>query len=342
MKLVIDWGVSAFFGWGVYGLNLAFELSRDPTIEARMAMPMDPNKIGVDALRVRALLPFVARSNEGPPPSDAPWLHALGNEFMPEQPPGARIGVIFFEAPLSPAGVERAKAYDLIVTGSSWNENVLNAVGITHTRTIIQGVDRSLFFPAPKRNLFPDRFLIFSGGKAEPRKGQDIVVAAFRIFAQRHREAMLVTAWHSPWPQLARGMDLDLSALADRVIDAGQLPNGLMAPIYRECDVALFPNRAEGGTNLVAMECLACGVPTILSDNTGHRDLLRMGLGYRLRQKPSEIWSEWGESDVEEVVEALEWAFQNANAPRLPVQLPQWSELTNSLVQLARDVYKCA
>jgi glycosyltransferase involved in cell wall biosynthesis len=341
MKLVIDWGVSAFFGWGVYGLNLALELSCDPTIESRATMPMDPDKLGVDALRVRALLPFLARSNEGPPPSDAPLLHALGNEFMSEQPPGARIGVIFFESPLSPAAVERAKGYDLIVTGSSWNEEVLNAAGISRTRTILQGVDRSLFFPSPKRNLFPGRFLIFSGGKAEPRKGQDIVVAAFRIFAQRHPEAMLVTAWHSPWPQLARGMDLDLSAFADRVIDAGQLPNGVMAPVYRECDVALFPNRAEGGTNLVAMECLACGIPAILSDNTGHRDLLRMGLGYRLSQKPSAFWSEWGESDVEEVVEALEAAFRNRNSLQKIVGLPQWSALTKDLVQIVRDVYKC-
>jgi glycosyltransferase involved in cell wall biosynthesis len=340
MKLVIDWGVSAFFGWGVYGLNLALELSRDPTVEARCPGPIDPRQIGVDALRIRALGPFLARSSQGAPASDAAWLHALGNEFMGERPPGARVGVIFFEAPLSSAAIERAKGYDLIITGSSWNEEVLNAHGITKTRTILQGVDRSLFFPAPKRNLFPDRFLIFSGGKAEPRKGQDIVVTAFRIFAQRHPEAMLVTAWHSPWPQLAQGMDLDLSRFADRVIDAGQLPNGLMAPVYRECDVALFTNRAEGGTNLVAMECLACGVPTILSGNTGHRDLLRMGLGTRLSQKPSAFWSEWGESDVEEVVEALEVALRNRNAPRKITGLPQWSDLTRDLLEVVRNAYE--
>ena len=121
--------------------------------------------------------------------------------------------------------------------------------------------------------------------------------------------------------------------------DAGALPNGVMAPVYRECDVALFPNRAEGGTNLVAMECLACGVPTILSDNTGHRDLLRMGFGQRLSQKPSAVWSEWGESDVEEVVETLEWAFRNANSTAEVPQLPQWAETTDALMQLVRDVY---
>jgi glycosyltransferase involved in cell wall biosynthesis len=341
MELVIDWMVSAFFGWGVYGVNLALELSRDPTIDARAASPIDPNTLGVDALRMRALTPFLTRTEQGPPSGNAAWLHALGNEFRLERPPGARIGVIFFEAPLSPTAIERARGYDLIITASTWNEQVLQAAGINHVRTILQGVDRSLFFPAPRRNLFPDRFVIFSGGKAEPRKGQDIVVAAFRIFARRYPEALLVTAWRSSWPQLSSGMDLDLTAFADSVVDIGQLPNGAMAAIYRECDVALFPSRAEGGTNLVAMECLACGVPTILSDNTGHRDLLRMGFGYRLIQKPSAFWSEWGESDVEAVVEALEEAYRKANRPTEAAKLPQWSDVTASLMPLVRDVYGC-
>ncbi|HEX4077770.1 MAG TPA: hypothetical protein VHX61_02700 [Rhizomicrobium sp.] len=42
MKLVFDWDVSAWFDWGVYGLNLALELSRDPAIEARTIRPLDP------------------------------------------------------------------------------------------------------------------------------------------------------------------------------------------------------------------------------------------------------------------------------------------------------------
>jgi glycosyltransferase involved in cell wall biosynthesis len=339
MKLVFDWDVSAYYGWGVYGLNLGLELSHDPTIEASTTRPIDSRKIGTDALRLAALAPLIARSNQGISRMNAAWLHAMANNLLPQRPAHAHMGVTFFELPLPPEAIERAKGFDVIVTGSSWNQEILNEAGYADTRLILQGVDRSLFHPAPKRNLFPGRFLIFSGGKAEPRKGQDIVVAAFRIFARHHPEAMLVTAWHSFWPEFSRGMDLDLSEFPGRVIDVGSLPNGVMAPIYRECDVALFPNRAEGGTNLVAMECLACGVPTILSDNTGHRDLLRMGFGYRLSQKPCEIWSEWGESDVEEVVEALEWALRNAQAPRNAAELPQWSEAAAALVQTARDVY---
>ncbi|HEX3432120.1 MAG TPA: glycosyltransferase family 4 protein [Rhizomicrobium sp.] len=339
MQVVLDWEISAFFGWGVYGLNLGLELPRYPDIAARTAMPLDSRQIGVDALRLRVLAPILARSNAGAPAHDAVWLHALGNEFRHDRIGQARIGIAFFEAPLSAGAIERAKRYEFIVTGSSWNESVLRAAGLKNIRTILQGVDRSLFFPGPKRNLFPGCFLIFSGGKAEPRKGQDIVVAAFRIFARRHKEAMLVTAWHSPWPDLARGMDLDLSEFAGRVIDVGPLPNVVMGPIYRECDVGLFPNRAEGGTNLVAMECLACGVPAILSDNTGHRDLLRMGFGHPLRQRPGAAWSEWGESDVEDVVEALEHVYANPQAHKKTPELPQWSDSTDALVRLVRYVH---
>ena len=48
-----------------------------------------------------------------------------------------------------------------------------------------------------------------------------------------------------------------------------------MPEVLREVDVAVFPNRCEGGTNLVAMEALASGLTCILSKNTGHLDLIR-------------------------------------------------------------------
>jgi glycosyltransferase involved in cell wall biosynthesis len=87
-----------------------------------------------------------------------------------------------------------------------------------------------------------------------------------------------------------------------------------MAPLLREMDAAVFPNRAEGGTNLVAMECMACGVPSIVSANTGHLDLMRDGACVPLTRQgklpgpaPFVAGTEgWGESDVDEIVAALE------------------------------------
>jgi len=165
------------------------------------------------------------------------------------------------------------------------------------------------------------------------------VMAAFKIFAKRHPEATLVTAWHSPWPHLARSLDqtgiaapvtfdkdgkLDVRAWADandiapdQVIDLGHVPNSSMPPILRQMDVAVFTNRAEGGTNLVAMECMACGIPVILSRNTGHLDLVENDNCYPLNDQGivEDHWTNlgsikcWGESQVEETVEHLEQIF---------------------------------
>jgi glycosyltransferase involved in cell wall biosynthesis len=361
---MIQWSISSFFGWGVYGLNLALNWAGDGEIEPVCVSSMSPGTINVDPLRQRALLPFLLRSMQfqqqiaqhsgSGATADAPLLLALGNGFQGS--PAAHnvtlegnptIGVIFFEEALDPEAVKRGKQLPMIITGSTWNERVLRAYGFENVQTILQGVDPTHFHPGPKLGVMGDRFLIFSGGKAELRKGQDIAMAAFRIFAKRHPEATLVTAWHSPWPHFARGLDqtglvapvvfdkegkLDVTAWAaandiapQQIMDLGNIPNVDMPTVLREMDAALFTNRSEGGTNLVAMECMACGVPVVLSRNTGHLDLIKDDNCYPLDQQKAvdNRWNSvggvacWGESQVEEVVERLEQIFADREGARL-------------------------
>ncbi len=42
--------------------------------------------------------------------------------------------------------------------------------------------------------------MVFSGGKFELRKGQDVVIRAYRVLQDRHPDVMLVNAWFNPWP----------------------------------------------------------------------------------------------------------------------------------------------
>jgi glycosyltransferase involved in cell wall biosynthesis len=252
------------------------------------------------------------------------------------------IGVVFFEtAQLDAEAIARARSLALIVTGSDWNKRVLNAYGLDNVVTVLQGVDPTLFHRAPAGRWLGDRFCVFSGGKLEYRKAQDIVLAAFRIFGSRHKEALLVTAWASPWRHVARTLDrstlvspvpfdgngdVDVGSWAaingiarDQILALGAIPNHQMPAVLREMDVAVFPNRCEGGTNLVAMECMACGLPVILSRNTGHLDLIEAENCFPLEhQAPLDGDSAcvgavpgWGESDVEEVVECLERVFED-------------------------------
>jgi glycosyltransferase involved in cell wall biosynthesis len=100
-------------------------------------------------------------------------------------------------------------------------------------------------------------------------------------------------------------------------MDLGSVPYAQLGQILQQADVAVFPNRCIADPNRLAMASLACGCSTILSANTGHLDLLRHNLGYPLyAQRPIHGSSAfgtdgWGETDVEEVVETLEWIYTN-------------------------------
>jgi glycosyltransferase involved in cell wall biosynthesis len=363
-QVVIHWGISSFFGWGVYGLNLALNWAREGGIDARSTFAFTHDQVVVDPLRRMSLRPFEfqtrqfvqqLKEREGQAVQvDALVLSALGNEFQAAKASantdisGApTLGVVFYEIPqLSAETLERARRYPLIICGSTWNEQILRAHGVNTVTTVIQGIDPTLFHPAPRQGILSDRFMVFSGGKLELRKGQDLVMAGFARFAKRHPEALLVTAWHSPWPKLAKSLDVskraepmpfneagkpDLAAwarangLADnQFLDLGSVPNALMAPILREMDAALFPNRSEGGTNLVAMEAMACGVPTILSANTGHMDLIDGQNCYALEHQRAVAGegagvghvAGWGESSVEEIDDKLEQIWRDRNGAR--------------------------
>jgi glycosyltransferase involved in cell wall biosynthesis len=352
--LLFQWGVSTLYGWGIIGLNLLRYWQSVTGAPAYCGGTIDLDSLaGMDPLALRRLMPMLTENSD----LRARWpepiaktgrfagivLHSLGNGLNGTTRPrdGGLMGhttgaVIFFEDTDLPHAATATDQYAVMIAGSTWNAERLRSAGFAHVATVMQGIEPSVFHPAPASGALAERFAVFSGGKLEFRKGQDLVLMAFRAFAARHREAVLVTAWHSPWPRVAATLNhdpvlapisldgegkADVSAWVaanglgeDQFIDIGRVPNHLMAPVLREIDVAVFPNRCEGGTNLVAMECMACGIPTIVSDNTGHKDLLATGAPYALtRQAPVPIPDSgtegWGESDVDEIVETLERAW---------------------------------
>lgn len=341
--LGLGWTVRDGYGWGVFGLNLVLE-----TVRHGWAHPVPLNGFQADGLdpgELELLGPW-ARSTPRARPGDHPFpiLHALGNGLA--APPTDHrgrpdLGVIFLEdTHLTGPTVDQAfRRYAGLLAGSQWNADLLTEAGAPAVYATPQGVDTSRFRPRPRTGRWRERFVVFSGGKLEPRKGQDLTVAAFRAFRERCPEALLVTAWHSPWPALARslgalptvravpelgaqGVDVTRWLTAEGLppeafVDLGAVGNREMPAVLAECDVALLPSRAEGGTNLVAMECLASGLPTLLSANTGHLDLIREVPCLALRHQAPFAWPEtgtvgWGSSDLDEIVAGLETLAGNA------------------------------
>ncbi len=349
-RLGLTWQVSDLSGWGVFGWNLVSELLARG--RPRPLLLVAPNASPDNERFTQTLAPLAAeqarlaamtagRKGAAVLP-DTLLLHHLGNalQLAPVSrrfQGAANVGVVFFESTrLGKAALRQARRFDRIVAGSSWNGEVLRSHGLEKVEVVLQGIDPTLFHPTARPvPMFPGRFVVFSGGKLEFRKGQDIVLAAFRAFRRRHPEALLITLWHNLWPQSSDSLKLSphvdgppgigpdgrqkIAAWAaahgldqDAFRDLGLISNAGLAAILHQADAAVFPNRCEGGTNLVAMECLACGVPTVLSANTGHRDLIAGGdLCYPLiHQGPVAGFrgntEGWGETPVDELVDALE------------------------------------
>jgi glycosyltransferase involved in cell wall biosynthesis len=262
----------------------------------------------------------------------------LGNSlFKPDFARGTRsIARCIFEDTEMQNLDAKLASFDVLVCASQWNADLLRAHCRKPVEIIPEGIDPSLFHPGPKSGfLSPSRFYVFSGGKVEFRKAHDLTLIAFREFARRHDDAVLVTLWHSPWPQLSAGFRgklavplglrpdgrIDVTGWVERngidsrqVIELPPVPNAEMPSILREADCALAPSRAEACTNLLAKEAMACGLPVIAAANTGVLDLVSGGnlvpLARQTAVQEAPCGSEgWGESDPDEIIETLETLY---------------------------------
>ena len=249
-------------------------------------------------------------------------------------------GYTFFENELTKASLGNAKHFDTIIAGSSWCEQKLKDAGIEQTETLIQGIDPDLFYPG-KQKENDNLFVIFSGGKFELRKGQDLVLSVFKILQQKYKDIILINAWFNFWRDAIDTMrnsrhikykyegnswqdvmqniykinDIDPS----RIFTIPLVPNEKLRELYLKSDIGLFPNRCEGGTNLVMMEYMACGKPVIASYNSGHKDILNEQSSiplknmndFRLYDNEQNLVADWSEPDLDEIIAKIEFAYHN-------------------------------
>ncbi|MDR4499752.1 MAG: glycosyltransferase family 4 protein [Candidatus Scalindua sp.] len=345
------------FGWGVCGKYLVREISDIREIKY-LTDDFTVNDIGdefdyhvlknqlVDEIEAKEIRNGVTRQ------VNYPILQAIGNQTLvpwgPDIHGSFKAGYTFFEENmLNQEYIENGKRhFDIVITGSSWCEEVLRNHGLKNTTTVIQGIDPQIFHPShSEKEIFKENFLVFSGGKFEIRKGQDIVIRAYKVLQDRHKDVMLVNSWFNIWGESMKTMSaspyikFDITSQdyvttinwilenngidVTRVITCLPRPNALMVKIYKNTDIGIFPNRCEGGTNLVLMEYMACGKPVVASYSSGHKDVINKNNSILIENmKPINInrngnrIAVWDDSDLEETIEHLEWAYQHRDKLR--------------------------
>ncbi len=250
-------------------------------------------------------------------------------------------GYTFFEEELNEISIKNASEYDLVLAGSTWCRDRMLEKGILNCAVLIQGVDPKLFYPIEDQKL-RDRFVIFSGGKFELRKGQDLVLRAVKVLQDRYRDVYLMTCWYNMWPQSVSQMATspyiafrylenepwidtmqrtcrDNGLDPERVITLGLVPHHKQRALFQQTDIGVFPNRCEGGTNLVLMEYMACAKPVIASNTSGHKDivthnnalLLNHFKEINIQNNEGALVARWQDPSLDELIACLEYAYHH-------------------------------
>ena len=255
--------------------------------------------------------------------NDRPIIQAIHHDLSPyiDYLNGSpKIAITFADRKIPQDLVNKSKHFDFIVAGSTWCKNILSDHGVDSI-VIHQGIDPLIFNSnRSEKNVFHDDFLIFSGGKFEIRKGQDITIKAYKVMQDKYPDVKLVCNWPNAYTGTNGKEELEKAGIdINRVIFVELFNNTYMAEIYQNTDIGIFPSRCEAGTNLVMMEYMACGKPAIATIKTGQSDLINSSNGlplnsigdYLLKDENGKTISIWEEPDVDHLVSLLEWSYNN-------------------------------
>lgn len=215
------------------------------------------------------------------------------------------VGYIFSEwEPITDRQKENLYAFDALAAGSEWNARVIRDAGFNCT-AVQQGVDTEIFKPMPRVSP-EDRFLIYSGGQFSHRKGQDLVIRAVKALQGRHDDIRLVASWFNIWKNAdfyEQAQNAGIKFLGLPLLDHAGL-----AAHMNQTDVGLFPNRCEGGTNLILMDYLACGHPVVANVSTGQADVVDESYAVCIKGNDDEL--------VEQMIEGVEGLYNDRERAR--------------------------
>lgn len=231
---------------------------------------------------------------------------------------------------------------DAICVASEWAKNVLirNQVKIP-IEIVHGGVDTNYFTPPkdPREYKSPFKFRFLSVGKAEERKGTDLIIKAFKMAFGDHEDVELVLSVDNIFTRL-RGEQYVKDCLRQNGLSGNNIKCvGFIEDIrnlYHSCDCAVFATKAEG-IGLPIVEAMACGLPVITPVHSGITEYARGDTLIPVRNLVEEPiydknffpnkgeWGVWASPKVEELAAAMAVAKINKeNNMTLGLRAANW------------------
>lgn len=138
-----------------------------------------------------------------------------------------------------------------------------------------QAFDSRLFFPAPAagRGRRKAPVVLVVGPFEADVKGIEVALAGLALWRKRGGEFLLRRV--SPTPPSKAEQQFRLEGEYHRSLPPDRMPHA-----YRASDLFVGPSRPQEGFGLPVLEALACGVPSLLSETAGHREIARESAWY--------------------------------------------------------------
>lgn len=261
-------------------------------------------------------------------PSICFWYPPVFEEVLGVYP--KNIGYYIFEYDNIPQEwVDVMNTLDVVCTASQWGVDVLKKNGVTKPCKVIPGgVNSKVFYPLEKsesKNTILGAYQFIHVGKAEVRKGTLELLQAFNRTFKGSNDVRLIL--------MVDNGNVSSEEFLKKYVDEGlfKYPTDNIVPlsfvddiaeIYRDSDCGVFPSKAEG-IGLPITEAMACGLPVIVSKNSGMTEYITEKNAIVLTEgTASKIYDPkyfpvagergtWTTPSIEEIGAKMRWAFEN-------------------------------
>lgn len=252
-----------------------------------------------------------------------------------------------------------------IVTPSLWSRQGLVNAGLPPDRihVVPHGFEPRIHHPLPapdrsrlRRELgWGDEVVFLAMGSLYPRKGTDLLLAAFARIAREHPDTRLVIKGVdaiydsrralATWGASLPGPDRDL-VRSHLEYHGESLDFQQVTRFFQAADVLVSPYRAEG-FNMPVLEALGCGLPVIVTGGGPTDEYVPAGAGFRIRSRLSpapDRHGYWLDPDLEHLVDIMDMVVRERDSlrergeagARHVADRYSWDHVAGSLVGIMR------
>ncbi len=170
-----------------------------------------------------------------------------------------------------------SSADKIISVSQSTKNDIVNIYKIPEDKieVIYSGIDEkfrlldknsSKFEEIRKKYSLPEKFILYFG-KLEPRKNILNIIRAFEILKNKMPKLNLALAGEKGWLYKNLGELIKKSPVKNSIFLAGKIEENDKIYIYNLADIFIYPSFCEG-FGFPPLEAMACGLPTIVSNQT--------------------------------------------------------------------------